>query len=309
MLECNRSIRVAAAVGVLALLSACSTGQRRPVLETSVVESSASTTSGSDSDLDFFDALESSRLVCQDDVLHSALLLGNGESAASYTDRVALARRLGYVGSGFDHPAHEAATLGEVAQIFLRVSDGTAAGDRVSQEQALKVMAGRGLMPAQARPYQGMTGAQLLTVMGGVRTAMGDRERPHLQVPGTGATPPAMAMTEPEAVPSASAAPLPPREPVTPSASGSSAVASADGAVSAAAEPLPASATDVALEPDAGSAPAPPEPASVEPPAATPILAPTAPTPPTPPTPPTIPAAPVKPKVWVPGKPLRKPGQ
>jgi len=266
------------------------------MLETSVVESSTDGTGGSDRDLDFFDALESSRLVCQDDVLHAALLLGNGQSAANYPDRVVLARRLGYVGSGFDHPAREAATLGEVAQIFLRVSDGTATGDRISQEQALMRMAGRGLMPAQARPYQGMTGAQLLTVMGGVRTAMGDRERPHLQLPGMDAASGAMAMSQPDVSPPASAAPASP-EPIMPSPVGSSAVASADGAAGAAAEPLPPSATDASLERDAGAAAG----RESAPSAATPTPA---------PTPAIVPAAaPTKPRVWVSGKPLKKPGQ
>lgn len=284
MPELNRVIWTVAFGAIVASIGACSTAQQqRPVLATSAVEASA--VAGGSSDLDFFDTLETTGLVCQDDVLHAALLLGNGESAATYADRVALARRLGYIGPGFDRPAHEAATLGEVAQVFGRVADGGAKSDRLSQEQAMARMGARGLLPAEARPYQGLTGAQLLTVMGGMRTAMGDRERAHIRLTDAAApeaTPPAPVTVAPSptAAPAApNATPSPMESPASPHpAADASAVASADGSVGAKAEPLPPSATDAALERES-----------------TPAAAPA--------------ASPAKPRVWVQGTPLRKPGK
>lgn len=284
MPELNRVVWTVALGALVASVGACSTAQqRRPVLATSAVEASA--VAGSSSDLDFFDTLETTGLVCQDDVLHAALLLGNGESAATYADRVALAKRLGYIGPGYDRPAHEAATLGEVAQVFGRIADGNATSGRLSQEQAMARMGARGLLPADARPYQGMTGAQLLTVMGGVRTAMGDRERAHVRLTDAGApeaAPPAPATVAslPTPAPAAPVAtPSPMESPASSNtAADASAVASADGSVGAKAEPLPPSATDAALERESAPAAAP----------ATP---------------------PAKPRVWVQGTPLRKPGK
>lgn len=281
MPEPKRVIRGVALGVVLASMGACSTAQHRPVLETSAVEASAA--SGADSDLDFFDTLESARLVCHDDVLNAALLLGNGESGPTYADRVMLARRLGYVESGFDRPAREAATLGEVAKVFVRVSDGAATGDRLSQEQAMTRMAARGLMPADAKPYQGMTGAQLLTVMSGVRTAMGERERPHVRL--------AAAAEAAPATPPAAATPSPMESPGVATTTGdASTVASADGSLGAKAEPLPPAATDVSIEREAAHTP----PA----PAATPAPPPAAPA-----------ATPTKPREWIQGSPLRKSGK
>ncbi len=283
MPEPKRVIRGVALGVVLASMGACSTAQHRPVLETSAVEASAA--SGADSDLDFFDSLESARLVCHDDVLNAALLLGNGESGPTYADRVMLARRLGYVESGFDRPAREAATLGEVAKVFVRVSDGAAAGDRLSQEQAMTRMAARGLMPADAKPYQGMTGAQLLTVMSGVRTAMGERERPHVRLAA------AAAVEAAPATPLAAATPSPMESPgVATTTSDASTVASADGSVGAKAEPLPPAATDFSIEREAAHTPPAPTAAPAPPPAA-----------------PT--ATPSKPREWIQGTPLRKSGK
>jgi hypothetical protein len=194
------------------------------------------------------------------------------------------------VDAGFDRPAHEAATIGEVARIMLRITDGPGSTSRLTQEQAVLRLAGRGLMPAGARPYQGLTGAQLLTVLGGVRTAMGDRARPHVQL-SADARPPAPA-------PPAAAQPPAPQGASPTAEPGASAMASAEGGSPARAEPLPPGATDASIE----RAPQPPSPSAPQGGQAN--VAEVRHAEPLPPPPP----RPAKPRVWVPGKPLRKPG-
>jgi hypothetical protein len=198
--------------------------------------------------------------------------------------------------------------MGEVAKIMLRISDGAGSAAALTQEQAVLRLAGRGLMPAQARPYQGLTGAQFMTVLGGVRASMGNRERPHLRVAPEFVAPPASA--------AAGFAPVPPAR-----TTDSSAIASAEGGAAAPAEPLPASALDASIEKptmapvtDTGERsvkPAPPEKAAETAPNSPPHveLAPVVkPAEPSEPPAPSAPPSPTKPRVWVPGKPLRKSG-
>lgn len=161
-------------------LSGCESGGR-PLVGSSAVMATARVTPGGveagdlGSELDFFDALSQRTLVCHDDVIHAALLLGNGASAPTYVERIALANRLGYLERGFEAPPLEAATVGEVAQVMRRVMQReTGAAAPLNQQQSILWMASHGLLPAGARPYQGLTGPQLLTILGAVREAMPD---------------------------------------------------------------------------------------------------------------------------------------
>lgn len=212
----------------------------RPLVEAPAAEvARAQPAAGTSAELDFFDVLESRRLVCHDDVLHAALLVGNGHSESTPTARLALAKRLGYIAPDFDRPPLEAATAGELARLALRLTDGESAS-RMNQEQSLTRLAARGVVPMTVRPYQGVTGAQLISVMAGVRAEIASR--PLARVTLADAPAAAAAAIEPGLAPAPVAA--------TPE---SSAVASADEAGGrptggGRGEPLPESARDPALE-------------------------------------------------------------
>lgn len=164
-----------AVVGVLGLAGCETTGGGpiggRPVIATSAVEASADGASA----LDFFDSLEGKPLVCHDEVIHGALLLAMGTSAESYEGRVGLARKMGYIDSRFDRPAREAATIGEVSKVLVRVTDGprsAGVGAGLTQDAAIQRLAARGWLPANAKAFQGLSGAQFLTLLSGATEAM-----------------------------------------------------------------------------------------------------------------------------------------
>lgn len=233
-------------LGLALCLSGCGSGggasggsrSLRPLVEAPAAEvARAQPAAGSSAELDFFDALESRRLVCHDDVLHAALLVGNGHSEPTPPLRLTLARRLGYVAADFNRPPLEAATAGELARLALRLTDGEAAS-RMNQEQSLMRLAALGWVPTSVKPYQGVTGAQLISVMAGVRAEIASRPLARVSLADV---PPAAAIEAGSAPASAAAT------------SGSSAVASADEAGgrptgAGRGEPLPESARNPALE-------------------------------------------------------------
>lgn len=210
----------------------------RPLVEAPAAElARAEPTAGTSAELDFFDTLETRRLVCHDDVLHAALLVGNGHSEATPMTRMALARRLGYLAPDFDRPPLEAATAGELARLALRLTDGESAS-RVNQEQSLMRLAARGIVPMSVKPYQGVTGAQLISVMAGVRAEIANRPLARVAL----ADEPAASPSEPVAQPAPVTA--------TPASSAVASVDEAGGRPSGGGrgEPLPESARDPALE-------------------------------------------------------------
>jgi hypothetical protein len=113
-------------------------------------------------ELDFYDRLDRLPVVSYDDAIHSVLLL-NGESAFSYPQRVALAKQRGLLEENFDRPPREAVTIGEVAVMIERVIT-----DRVDQSygEATSRLSSRGILPESARASQGLTGSQMLAVLG-----------------------------------------------------------------------------------------------------------------------------------------------
>lgn len=142
-------------------------GGDRPMVAQSAVSRAKS--SGEDALLAFFDDLETRPLASHDDAIHSCLLLGVGQSAESYEQRVGAARQLGYVSPNFDRPGNEASTIGEVSQMLLGVLEGQRPENK---EVALQRLVRRGIAPATARVNQGLTGAQLVSLVGGIRDAM-----------------------------------------------------------------------------------------------------------------------------------------
>ena len=140
-------------------------GNRPLVKETAVEQSPVSDAGG----LGFFDALEAKPLASQDDAIHSMLLLGTGVSGGTYEQRVAMAKKLGYVDGSFGSPARQAVTMGEIASMATRILEGKPAA---TQEDAMARLVRREIVPAAGRANQGMTGAQLVSIAGGVRDAM-----------------------------------------------------------------------------------------------------------------------------------------
>ncbi len=141
-------------------LSGCgSAPEARPVVPTTAAQ-----LFGSDPayELDFYDRLDRLPVVSYDDAIHSVLLL-NGQSAFSYPQRVALAKQRGLLEDNFNRPPREAVTIGEVAVMIERVIT-----DRVDQSYggATSRLATRGILPDSARPTQGLTGSQMLAVLG-----------------------------------------------------------------------------------------------------------------------------------------------
>jgi hypothetical protein len=191
MSRAGRSAIAVSAAMVAAALSGCGTSQGpRPKVPTTAAQ-----LFGSDPayELDFYDRLDRLPVVSYDDAIHSVLLL-NGQSASSYPQRVAMAKQQGLLEENFDHPPREAVTIGEVAVMVERVMT-----DRVDQsfEGATSRLASRGILPESARASQGLTGSQMLAVLGAAEDLMA-------------AQPEGMATDEPLVVePSARPAPAP----------------------------------------------------------------------------------------------------
>lgn len=100
----------------LALLGGC---------ERQVMESSAVDTFGApEAELEYLEALEQARAVTNNDALHGLLVLADGSYAATdYAGRVALAKEKGWIGSGWDRPANESASVGMVAVAACQIMD------------------------------------------------------------------------------------------------------------------------------------------------------------------------------------------
>ncbi len=138
----------------------------RPLVGQTAVEASPVGDAGG---LGFFDELESKQLASQDDAIHAMLLLGTGTSGGTYEQRVAMAKTLGYVEKGYHQPARQAVTMGEVASMATRILEGKTPA---TQDDAMARLVHREIAPSSARANQGLTGAQLVSMAGGVRDAM-----------------------------------------------------------------------------------------------------------------------------------------
>jgi hypothetical protein len=138
----------------------------RPLVGQTAVEASPAGDAGG---LGFFDELEGKPLASQDDAIHAMLLLGTGTSGGTYEQRVGMAKALGYVDKGYNQPARQAVTIGEVASMATRILEGKTPA---TQDDAMARLVHREIAPGSARANQGLTGAQLVSMAGGVRDAM-----------------------------------------------------------------------------------------------------------------------------------------
>lgn len=164
---------IALAVGAGAVAGGCNGSKSastdramvRPVVDRSAVEASADPAKPASRGLGFFDELEGRGLVAQDDAFEGVLLLATGKGGESYPQRVAMAKELGVVDASFQRPAREAATIGEVSRMLVRVVKGSA-GEKLNAEESIAELASMGIVPPEARPIQGLTGAQLVSMLG-----------------------------------------------------------------------------------------------------------------------------------------------
>jgi hypothetical protein len=124
--------------------------------------------------LEFFEELSRRPIVSHDDAVHAALLFSAGSSAPTYQARLSAARSRGLIDAGYSRPAREAATVGEVSRMLarsLRLPGGSTEADATA---ALKR---EGLLPEHAEAQQGLTGAQMLALLGAAedfRLALGE---------------------------------------------------------------------------------------------------------------------------------------
>lgn len=144
-----------------------SEGGARPVVAASAAETAPASVQG----LAFFDELETRSLISHDDALEGVLLVATGRSSASYGERVEAAKSLGLVAPSFSRPAREATTIGEVSLMSVRVLDRTPDAP-TSPEAAVRQMVALGILPPPARTHQGLTGAQLVSILGQVEDRM-----------------------------------------------------------------------------------------------------------------------------------------
>lgn len=123
------------------------------------------------SELNFFDELETREEVVNDDAVHAIILLGTGVTMPSYDERVTIGRRLGWLRVlRPGRPPREAATTGEISRMIVRMM-----GDRrpLTPAKATQRLQSLGLLPADIKHYQGMTGAQFVSLLGQVEEALG----------------------------------------------------------------------------------------------------------------------------------------
>lgn len=123
------------------------------------------------SELNFFDELETREEVVNDDALHAVMLLGTGVTMPSYDERVTIARRLGWLRPLRPaRPPREAATTGEISRMIVRMMGDKKPLTPAKATQRLQTM---GLLPGECKHYQGMTGAQFVSLLGQVEEALG----------------------------------------------------------------------------------------------------------------------------------------
>lgn len=140
---------------------------QRPTVAQSAAESIDA--SADEGGLGFFDALESRPLASQDDAIHAALLLGTGSSAPTAPQRIAMASTLGYLPANFDRSPRDAVTIGEVANVLAPILE---ARPIASPAAAIGALRARGVTIGTGLPNQGLTGAQLMSVVGAMQDAM-----------------------------------------------------------------------------------------------------------------------------------------
>lgn len=200
---------VALAASLIAL-PACETGNSavsakpdtsasRPMVRASAAENVVGQTA--QSQLNFFDDLELRPLAAQDDAVHAVLLLGTGQSGENYEHRVLLAKKLGYLPATFNRPGRQAVTVGEVAVMLSAVAEPKAAR---TSEAAVDWLVKSGVLAQRLPAYQGLTGAQLVSLVGQMQDklqAMGVKraQLPVLPVPKPAAAPVAEVAAKPTA--------------------------------------------------------------------------------------------------------------
>lgn len=78
----------------------------------------------SEEQLEFLDALETQRVVSNDDALHGLLMFADADAdLRTWDERLARARELGWVSEKDDPAANESVTVGRVSSVLCRVLD------------------------------------------------------------------------------------------------------------------------------------------------------------------------------------------
>ncbi|MHC4142666.1 MAG: hypothetical protein ACYSUF_12630 [Planctomycetota bacterium] len=159
---------------VVVVLGGCA----RTVLESSVVDATAA----DEAELDFWDGLESQRVVTVNDALHALFLLADGsDSIATYEQRLAEAKRRKWLGAGADPAANESATVGLVAMAacqILEVKGGlTMRLLGPSPRYCTREIVFLGILPPRTE-HQSLSGLELMDVVGHVEDRLDESVGP-----------------------------------------------------------------------------------------------------------------------------------
>ncbi|MBX3358246.1 MAG: hypothetical protein KF745_07445 [Phycisphaeraceae bacterium] len=127
---------------------------------------------GATQQLEFYDEMERRPITSQDDAIHAVLLMDNGVSASTYPNRLTVAKARGLLDASYDRPPQEAVTVGEVSVMVARSLRLKSADSPAAAVAELKQA---GVIPETASMYHGLTGAQLLALLGAVQDEYGDR--------------------------------------------------------------------------------------------------------------------------------------
>lgn len=172
----TRKTSMGLAVGgwiLAAAMGGCSSGGGKPefVHRPMVTQSAPEAVMASEdpSSAAFFDELERVPLASQDDAVHAALLLATGTSQPTWPMRERAAQQLGLLPTDFARAGREAVTVGEVSQMFSKILTGKRAA---SEDAAVGIMVERGILPETRLAAQGLTGAQLLSMLGVTQDVM-----------------------------------------------------------------------------------------------------------------------------------------
>lgn len=116
--EWHSILRAAALVCMSAGVAVCGTGCQRQMSDTSVTDRFPR----AEQELDHHEALESTTVTTNNDMLHGFLVFAVGEDPwTTYSQRVLDARARGWVPSDWREPANESATVGRMASIAAHI--------------------------------------------------------------------------------------------------------------------------------------------------------------------------------------------
>jgi hypothetical protein len=160
---------------LLLLLLVVLGGCARTVLESSVVDA----TPADEAELDFWEGVESQRIVTVNDALHALFLLADGsDSFSTYEKRLVEAKRRQWLPAGAGPAANESATVGQVAMAVCQILD-VKGGLTMrllgpSPRYCTRELVFLGILPPRTE-HQSLSGLELMDVVGRVEDRLDEQ--------------------------------------------------------------------------------------------------------------------------------------